>query len=167
MKQTIRAFVRKSVPALPKVLRSEFGDRAILRSAALFFVSLGIILLTLAGFRHPTGRIIPVAASGFECILLWRLGAFEIFGQILCACGVMQASVSNTGQARKYFHAALILLRDRHRAYEGLYQMAETGAAMRTLARLMQARERRVSQDVALLIARCLRDGEEVKAAIP
>jgi tetratricopeptide (TPR) repeat protein len=167
MKQTIRAFVRKSVPALPKVLRSEFGDRAILRSAALFFVSLGIILLTLAGFRHPTGRIMPVAASGFECILLWRLGAFEIFGQILCACGVMQASVSNTGQARKYFHAALILLRDRHRAYEGLYQMAETGEAMRTLARLMQARERRLSQDVALLIARCLRDGEEVKAAIP
>jgi len=161
----MRGFLQKIVPALLKVLRSEFGDRAILRSTTFLLAGLCILFFTWTQLLHPISRSIAVATSGFEFILLWRFGALEILGQILCAGGAMQANLSDTLRARRSFLRAMFFLTDRSRAYAGLYQMAETKQAMRDLAKMMQAKERHLSSQTALLLGRCLFEGEEVKAA--
>src|SRR5207247_7943322 len=63
------------------------------------------------------------------------------------------------------FLAAVKLLRFRHRAYEGIYRVAETKEAKRDLAELIQAEEATLSGTLALLAARCLREAGDPEAA--
>ena len=168
IRSRIEPFVRrlqKGVPTIVKVLVSEFGFRAVLRSTTLLLAVLAAVIVTgaLAAYMHSQ---LIAALLVFVCFAIWPFRSMAPIGQVLCASGIIRENLSQMQGARRCFLAASRLLADPAKAYAGLYRIAETDAELRDLARWIQNRQPHPSQQTALLIARCWREAHDFESAL-
>src|SRR5947208_9168143 len=104
MRRELKEKLTRRIPAWFKVLVTQFGASAVLRAAVLLLACFVLVLVTVA---LRLGWLLTGAGLVFEGWLFWRVRAFQLVGQILCACGCVRENLSQFRQAKNRFLAAL------------------------------------------------------------
>jgi tetratricopeptide (TPR) repeat protein len=155
MKRRLKEFVRRRTPAFAKIWVSQFGIRTVIKSAALSiaFVSFIVLLCSLMLARMGLGLTLLATA----CLLIfgWYVRAFDSLGQILCSFGRVKENFSQDRDAKACFQWALLLLRHRLKAYQGLYRLVKRTKEMEDLALQIRRKEQRLSAEMAALMGHC------------
>jgi tetratricopeptide (TPR) repeat protein len=165
MKRRLTQLVKRRMPALVKVLASQFGTRAVIQSAALntgCLCFLAFLAWFLPGWMGWGPTLVLALCS---CLLSWRFKAFDIVGQILCAFGCIKENLSHEREAKYFFEWALFFLRHRLRAYKGLCRLAESPEEMKGLAQLIKLKEQNPCSNTAVLMGHCFREAGDFESA--
>src|SRR5947207_15116694 len=167
MKLRLMELVKRRMPALLKVLASQFGIRAVIKSAALttaflcFLAFLGWLLPAWIGWG-PTVVVVAVCS----CVLSWRFKTFDSVGQILFAFGCIRENLSRGREAKCLFGWSLFFLRHRLQVYKGLCRLAEHPEEMKGLAHLIKLKEQSPCPDMAVLMGHCFREAGDFESAM-
>jgi len=165
MKRRLKELVKHRMPALLKVLASQFGIRTVIESAALtaaflcFLAFLGWLLPAWIGW----GPTLVIGAC--SCVLSWRFKAFDSVGQLLCAWGCIRENVSRDREAKDFFRWAFFFLRHRLPVYKGLCRLAEHPEELKGLAHLIELKEQSPCPDTAVLMGHCFREAGDFESA--
>ena len=137
----MKGLLQNSVAVLGRIFIREFGVRRVVNGSLFLLGCFLVLLLTLELLLSPIGRGLTLAVLVAELLLFWRFQTFDLIGQLLLAVGLMRENVSKDQEARRWFVAAALFLRDRTESYLGLFRLAQGSQDFLLLAERIEVRE--------------------------